>query len=186
MQLRVGADLAIAQKAVRPDTHTVTEADLPAHDDVDVDEDIATHRNRAADIDPGRIGQRCTRKHELGRTLGSQRGLELGQLNLVVGTEHFGLARGGDRVNPGTASRCGDDDVGEVVLALCVIVLECRKPCAKEPGRSSHDARVHFLDGSLLGVRVLLFDDARDVARIVANDAPVTRGVREHHRRQRE
>ena len=79
---------------------------------------------RAAHVEARRIDERDAREHELGGALPAIRGLELGELQLVVDAQHFGLAVGA--MHGGTLSPSFDrhrDDVGEVVLALRIVVL---------------------------------------------------------------
>ena len=52
------------------------------------------------------------------------------------------------------------DDVGEVVLALRVVVRELREPGLELRRGHDHDAGVRLADRLLGGARVFLFDDA--------------------------
>jgi hypothetical protein len=70
--------------------------------------------------------------------------LEFGELGLVVDAEGFleGVGLGGDHLDAlGHRHR---DDVGEVVLALGVVVFKVGEPVAQALDRGGEDAGVHF------------------------------------------
>ncbi|MGF6635480.1 hypothetical protein OKW39_002631 [Paraburkholderia sp. MM6662-R1] len=100
--------------------------------------------------------------------------LELGELLLAVDAERFPLVVGlrGDDFEAGFDRHF--DRVGQIELALRVVVFERREPAGKARGRRDDDAGVDFGDLQLLGTRVLLLDDALHVAVLIAHDAAVT------------
>jgi hypothetical protein len=70
----------------------------------------------------------------------------------------------------------GSDDVGQVVLALGVVILQRPHPARQRLRGRGHDAGVDLSDGALLGVGVLVLDDAAH-GFAVAQDAAVAGGV---------
>ena len=64
VDLRVGAELAVAHAHVRPDAHTVAEDDLALEHRVDVDVHVAPAVQVAAHVDARRIGQRDAVAHQ--------------------------------------------------------------------------------------------------------------------------
>ena len=79
-------------------------------------------------------------------------------------------------VRPGVA---GDlDGVGQVVLALGVVVGELRQRLGEELGVEGEDPGVDLVDLALLGGGVLLLDDRLDVALVVADHPAVAERVR--------
>ena len=67
--------------------------------------------------------------------------------------------------------------IREVQLTLRIIGVQLAESGTEIVGVESKNTRVHFGDEALLGGRVLLLDDARDVPIYRANDATVTGGV---------
>ena len=72
------------------------------------------------------------------------------------------------------------DHVGQVVLALGVVVVDAGQPVLEPGGRRGQDACVDFLDGALGLGGVLVLDDAADLAGGVAHDAAVAGGIVQH------
>ena len=68
------------------------------------------------------------------------------------------------------------DHVGQVVLALGVLVVQPGQPGFEQTRGHSHDAAVHLADGALRVAGVFVFDDGLDGI-THAHDAAVTRGV---------
>src|SRR6185503_21242007 len=64
MQLGVGADAAVLQITIRADAHAVAERNFADHDDVDVDEDVASDADFATDVDARRISERDAFQHQ--------------------------------------------------------------------------------------------------------------------------
>ncbi len=86
--------------------------------------------------------------------------------------------RTGDLDTPG---RRHGEDVGEVILALLVTVLEPPQPPLQVAAAGQDDAGVDLPDRFLLRARVAVLDDAGDVPGRVAQDAPVALGIGQFH-----
>ena len=80
----------------------------------------------------------------------------------------------------------GGEHVGEVVLALRVVVGQVRQPALQRGGFGGDDAGVDDADAALFLVGVLLLDDGADAAFGIAHDAAVAGGVREFGDQHRE
>ena len=77
------------------------------------------------------------------------------------------------------------DDVGQVVLALSVLVVQARQPRLEAGGRYGHDAAVNLANVALRGAGVLVFHDGlHHVA--PALDAAVAGGVGKINGQQRQ
>jgi hypothetical protein len=103
--------------------------------------------------------------------------LQFGQLLAAVDAQHLPL---GGRVAGDDLFAFGGghaDHVGEVVLALGILVGEPRQPAGQLAGGQAEDAGVHLVDGQLLGAGVLVLDDALHLAPRVAHDAAVAGGL---------
>ena len=72
------------------------------------------------------------------------------------------------------------NDVGQIELALGILVVQTRQPAAQLAAVGHQHASVHLADGELLGVGILLLDDADHLA-IVAHDAAIAGRVVQHH-----
>jgi hypothetical protein len=139
----------------------------------------------AANVEARRVGQAHAGFHQRFGPGALAAALEVGQLHEAVHAEHLGVVlrrRGHHRHALG--HRHGDD-VGQVVLALHVVVLQRRDPALQRCGGRGHHAGVDLANGALRRTRVLLLDDgAHGLA--LAHDAAVATGVVEHQGQQRE
>ena len=79
----------------------------------------------------------------------------------------------------------GGHDVGQVELALGVGRVEVRDGPAQEGRVEDVGGRVDLADVALFRRGVPVFDDAADLPRLVAEDAPVAGGVRDGCRQHR-
>ena len=70
------------------------------------------------------------------------------------------------------------DTVGQVVLALAVVVAQPTEPAGQAIGIGGQDPAVDFGDARLGLIRVTLFADAHDTALNVTQNAPVAVGIR--------
>ena len=183
---RVIADVGVADHDIRADVHAVAESHGAFEHDVHVDEHVAADDYRAARIEPRRIDERDAGEHQFRRAPLPVGGLELGQLPLVVHAQHFRRRRRDHGIHFQARPHRRNDHVGEVVLALRVVVLQLREPLPQPAGRHAHQARVAFVDRAFLRVGVLVLDDAHDVAGAVPDDAAVARRVGQHHAQYRD
>ena len=134
----------------------------------------------AAQIKSCRVGQSGALLHQCSGLSQLVAALKFGQLHGAVDTGHL---RGvGDLVrgHRHAVSHCKFDDVGEVVLALRVVVVKPAQPLAQQTRGQGHDAAVNFGDGALglAGVLVLNNRQHSPPGRS-AHDAAVAAGVRQ-------
>ena len=96
-----------------------------------------------------------------------------GELQAVV--HAFDAQRVGRGERPDRAARFrGLQRVGEIELALRVVVVEVRDGLGKQIGVEHVHGRVHLLHREFAPVGVLLLDDAQHVAVTIADDAAVS------------
>ena len=174
--LGAGAQARIAQHAVRAHPHAVGQVHVAFEHAAHVDDDVAPGAQRAAHVQPLGVHHLHAGQHERARGVTLVLALEPGELHLVV--DAVGL--------PGGAGLLGHHrhaighgqrhDVGQVVLALGVVVGQATQPAAQQRRGRHQDAGVDLADAALGGVGVLFLDDAGDAA-VVAHDAPVAGGV---------
>ncbi|MNI59881.1 hypothetical protein D3C85_1319190 [compost metagenome] len=110
--------------------------------------------------------------------------LKLGKLLAVVGALHFHRIVGLFGGHYQTVADRHFDHVGQVVLALHVVVRQTPRPVGQAIGRDREDTGVTFVDGTLSFGRVLVLDDGGDFAVGVANDTAVTSCVVQLHGKQ--
>ena len=90
--------------------------------------------------------------------------LQVGELHRAVHAQHLGVAgRLGGHHRHAFRHRHGDD-VGEIELALHVVVLQRHDPAFQRCCGRRHDAGVDLANGTLRLARVLVFDDAQHLA----------------------
>ncbi|MNF93226.1 hypothetical protein D3C84_758940 [compost metagenome] len=99
---------------------------------------------------------------------------KFGKLLAVIGALHFhGVVRmlGGHHQ---TIAHGHGNDVGQVVLALGVVIGETAHPVAKTGKRQRQNAGIAFGDLAFGFVGIFLFDDGRHFTCVITNDAAVT------------
>ena len=115
-------------------------------------------------------------RHEFVDEAHLQSTLRLGKLFLVVYSHYLCPAIGFDAVHLCAIVDRHRYDVGQVVLALGIVVTEIREPRAQLVGGTDQHAGVDLTDGFFLGPGVLLLDDAV-YATALPDDASVARRV---------
>ncbi len=85
--------------------------------------------------------------------------LKIGKLLAVVGALHFHGVVGLFGGHHQTVVDCHFNHVGQVVLALGVVVRQATGPVGQAIGRNRENAGVAFVDGALGFVGVLVLDD---------------------------
>ena len=135
--------------AVRADAHAVAELDLAFEDAADVDLDVAAAAQRAAQVEARRVGEAHALVHQPLGGAPLVAPLEVGELRRAVDAEHLGLAGGAHADHRRSAGDREADDVGEVVLAGGVVVLQRRQPALQRRGRRRHHAGVDLGDVAL-------------------------------------
>ena len=150
--------------------HAVGQLDPAFEHATDIDTDIATANEFAAHIDPRRIEQvHALFQQRLGQ-IELVAAFQLGQLHLAVDAGHFPFRRRLGRHDRHPIGHRLGHDIGQVILALGIVVLQRRQPFLQVPGGGDNDAAVNFADGPLVGAGVFFFDDAADLA-MLAHDA---------------
>ncbi|MNF88141.1 hypothetical protein D3C84_706280 [compost metagenome] len=164
---------AVLDHAVRADHHVVFDDHFAFEDYVDIDQHITAYRNVTANIETCRVAQRHTLSHQTATGAQLIMPLQLGQLLAVVGALHFhrvvGLFGGDDQA---VTHRHGNH-VGQVVLALRIVVGQAAHPVAEACERQRQDAGVAFGDFALGFVGIFLLDDGGDLAIDITNDTAV-------------
>jgi len=111
-------------------------------------------------VDAGGIGERDARGEQPAGDVLPVHPLELGELRLAVDAERLPGGPGLHRAHRDAFADGGRDHVGQVVLALRVVVAEAREPAREMPRRQDHDPGVHLAQGAFGRSGVLLLDDA--------------------------
>jgi hypothetical protein len=124
LDLRAGSDVGVADHAVGADAHAIAQADAAFEDAVDVDLDLAAAQQLAAHVQPRRVGQAHAGLHQRLGAGALEAALQVGQLHGAVDTQHFGLVVGLGGHHRHAFGHGHGDDIGQVVLALRVVVLQ--------------------------------------------------------------
>ena len=137
----------------------------------------------SAHIDARRIGHRgAALEQRIDMALLIQP-LELRELRLRIHAERFRRCVGMRRVHRDALGDGMGNDVGQVVLALRIVVRQAREPLPQPMRRSDQDAGVDFAQCAFRRRRVLFLDDAAYPA-VTANDAAVAVRIVQQHRQQ--
>ena len=175
------ADLRVGQARVRADDAILTDFGGTHEHDLGKQLDILRDLRVRADpdlvgVDHGDAGGHMrvvdAALHDLG---------DLGQLDAGVDAQALGGVVGGERQH-GAASVAADlEHVGEIELALGVIIADLGQRVEQGAGVEAVEAGVALVDRCLLGRGVLLLDDALDLPVGIADDAAVAGGVVQLH-----
>ncbi len=180
---------AFAMTQLGADAHALAQEHRAFEHAVDVDLDVGLASQRAAQVEPRRVGEPHALCHERLRLPQLPGTLERRQLRGAVDARHLERV-GRDMRHHRHAVGGGQlDDVGEVVLALGIAVVQPGQPALEQAGGHGHHAAVDFADFALRLGRVLVLDDGHDLTAPLfrgADDAPVARGVVELDGQQRE
>ena len=175
---RAGADLAVLQRRVGPDDGVL--ADHGRAEELGAGQDRGVGLEDHVGLDPrrGRVHDGDAVLHPAGDDAAVELLAELGELGAVVGP--LGLRDVLDEVSAdGEAVLAGQaHGVGEVVLALGVVVGDPRQRRDQELGVEGEDPGVDLVDLALLGRGVLLLHDRLDVTLLVAHHAAVAERAR--------
>ena len=172
-----GAQLRVADPAERSDTDAVGKLHPAFEHHVDVDLDILSHRHFTAYVDARRIRQTgtCSAQRACRTTL--EPALQLRELPRIVRTLHFQRVMHMHHFGGAELRRGRSEHVGEVVLALGVVIAEVVEPAAQRLAIGDEDASVDGPDLQLFLGGVLLLDHPCDVALGITHDAAVAGGV---------
>ena len=105
----------------------------------------------------------------------------LRQLDARVHAQALGGVVGGKRQHGATSVSADLQHVGQIKLALRIIVADLGQRVKQRAGIEAIEPGIALVDGGLLGRGILLFDDALNLARLVADDAAVAGGVVKLH-----
>ena len=83
----------------------------------------------------------------------------------------------GLRGNGHTVAHGKGDHVGQIIFALRIVALQRAQPVGQMAVGQDKNAGVHFADGFLRGGGIFFFHDLHYLPALVADDAPVARGV---------
>ena len=139
MHHRAGRERRVADAAERADADFVAELDEAFEDHVDVDLDVAPDAHVAADVEAHGIGETDAGRGERRRAKALVEPLERRELPRVVRAEHFLRVRALRRFGRLAFLVRLREDVGEVVLALRVLVGQVVDPDAKAPRVGGED-----------------------------------------------
>jgi hypothetical protein len=93
-----------------------------------VDFDVTPDFDRAAHVDPCRVDERHTVRHEFARAQPAIFGFDLGELDFVVNTENLCHGRRDERCDPHAVGNGHGDDVGQIILALSIGITQISEP----------------------------------------------------------
>ena len=167
----------VLDHAVRADLDVIFNDHATFEDHVDIDQHVTAYGDFTAYVKTCRIAQGDAQCHQTARFAELVVTLELGQLPAIVGALHFHRVQrllGGDHQAIGHSH---GDDVGQVVLALSVVVGQTAQPFGQARARNSEDAGVAFLDGFLRVAGVFVLDDCCNLTLGVAHDAAIAGGI---------
>jgi len=169
----------ISQHTVRADADIIGQRHFSFEHTIDINDDISAAIQLAAHIEARRIENHHPAIGELLRIVALIDALQLGQLQFAVYPQHFPSrvwVAGFDR--HALTHRHGDG-IGQVVLALRVVVLQLAQPARELGAGCDENAGIDFTDLTLGIGGIFLLHNALDSPIGTAHDAPVTGRVGE-------
>src|SRR6266480_7265979 len=166
LDARARTDRHVLQHAIRADRDAVAELHLAFEHAVDVDRNVASAGEASAHVAARRIGERHPLLQERGGEFALVNALQFGELGAGVHAERLPGRACLDRGHGYALLRCERDDIGEVILLLCVVVLQLREPGLEFLGRCHDDSGVDLAQGALPRVGVLFLDDSHHLLSI--------------------
>src|SRR5712691_5162597 len=124
LDARARADRHVFQDAIRADRRAVTELYFALKHAIYVDRHIAAAGKASAHVAARRIGERHPLLHERSGKLALVDALQLGKLAAGVRAERLPRRVRLDCGHGYALVRCERDNIGEVILLLCIIVLQ--------------------------------------------------------------
>ena len=174
-------DLGVGQARVRADDAVLADFGGTHEHDLGKQLDVLGNLHIGADphlvgVDHGDAGGHVrvvdAALHDLG---------DLSQLDAGVDAQALGGVVGGKRKHGAAGVAADLEHVGEVELALGIVVADLSQRIEQSACVEAVEAGVALVDRRLLGRGVLLLDDALDLAVGIADDATVTGGVVQLH-----
>src|SRR6266480_1962287 len=166
LDARARADRHALQHAIRADRHAVAEIHPAFEHAIDVDRYVAAAGKDSTHVAARGIGERHALLKERSGELALVNALHLGELTAAVHTERLPRRVRLDCGHGYALLRCERDDIGEVILLLCVVVLQLREPGLEFLGRCHDDSGVDLAQGALPRVGVLFLDDSHHLLSI--------------------
>ena len=186
VHLGAGSERRILDAAERADAYVVAERNATFEHDIDIDFDVVSCSDAAAQIEARGIGDAHTLRHQVARGTQLIMSFELRQLPGVVGTGDRICVGAGDRERGCAILRRETEHVGQIKFALCIAITQSRQPAAQRCGVGRDHAGVDRADRLLFRRAVLLLDDAVHAAGCIEQDASVAGGIAQLGRQHRE
>ena len=169
----------------RPDRHVVADSDAGTEDDVGLDHDVAAETGIEGEDHGVGIDECRTALHRpIAQVLLHER-FRHGQIASRVDPHQF-LGRPFDNRTTESAPVREPDDVGEIVLALGVILLHRRHEISERVRIDGHDARVAEPDATFCGRCIVRLDDRFEIALGPDDDTAIGGGISRTHGENRE
>ena len=141
---------------------------------VHIDFNIGFAVQFSAQIESRRVCQAHAVQHQFVCFLQLISALQLGQLLRTVNACHLQFVLNAMRHNRHAIGHRPLHHIGEVVLTLCILVVEFGQPSFELFGGHGHDAAVHLLNFQLLWAGIFLLNDGQHaVAFYCAHNAAV-------------
>ncbi len=186
MDHRAGLDARVGDDAVRADAHALAQLDAALEEAVDVDLHVLRAGEFAAQVEARRVGQAHAGLHQPMGLAALPGALQRRQLHGAVDAGHLQFVRRLLRDDRHAFVHRHLHHVGQVVLALGVVVGEPAEPALERRGGRGHHAGVRLAHGALGLGGVLLLDDALHAAVIAAQHAAVAGGVGQRDGQERQ
>ena len=174
---RACGDFGVVNHAVCADGYVVAQLAIACEHAVHIDLHVLPVFQAAAQVKAAGVQQGYAALQQSLRLVLLENAFQFSQLHFVVYAcgkmmRRHGLRRDGNAIAHGKG-----DDIGQIIFALRVVALQRVQPAAQILIGQHKNASVHFADGFLRGGGIFFFYDLHHLPALVADDAPVARGV---------
>ena len=109
---------------------------------------------------------------------------QLGQLQTIVDAHHLGIINGLNGVNMNSIRDCQTDDIGQIIFALGVLIVQPVKPRFQQSTVDSKNARIGFMYAALLRIGIFFLNNSQHFATFIADDATIASRIVKVDRQQ--
>ena len=179
----VVTDSGVFNHAARADFNAMAQYHVAFKDNVSINFDIAPMRQGATQVKTRRVAQHYACQQQFFCLFGLINAFKAGKLQTVIHAVSFTDTRRVNRGNLTTFVVCHGDNIGDIELALRIVIVELRQPALQIRAVSNQDTGVDLLNLTLCVGGIFVLNDAGHFA-VLTGNTTITAWIVQHHRQQ--